>query len=410
MILVRSPVDCSTDPTQPPRVPARIAGRLWGCHKTPFAMSFTRSLPALVLLFCVPVALGQVAAPGDSTAYCDSVCSIPALEWDSSEAAASVCSCGTVGGVGSASSGEAITAQEIIRRVREEHERQIANVSDYTVVMTTSTVPMPVVLYYEKDWIEATDFSEAHIGFRQVSEAELAERESGVEGAEVGKEMAGALGNMLDGLGGVKGATDAASAAAMQAAMNKIANKMKAIGADVAQTSQKLKGDQSLADDLFWNEELASILEHTGKVNFHTNSENISCDILSADASDPRLAEFDLQGYKIRSISVWVADETSTRANETIRIRAAVVRPNSDEPVILRRTFEDFTTVNGMQIPRRTTFEMNGISALVQAAVASDSWTEIQRILKVLVNTGPPTAEQRAAMMRSAMELLGEEY
>lgn len=385
---------------------------------------------ALLLLFSAPAVAAQDDTPQDSTAYCDSLCRLPLLERIVPRNPPFLCDCMVLTGTGGSGGGndEPMTPEEILDRMWEDHERRVANVNNYTLVQTTSSAPMPVVLYYEKEVIDGLST------FQLISPAELADREAAASGQPTSQEIGTgvvALADMLGGLVGGGGADSApppdeqsAQGGSQNSAsgdddgggnggsggglLDQIVEGIRDFGEGLQEGRQNFEKQQGIVDELFWNEELVSRMENTGKQDVLVDGEIISCDVLYVDDREGEIMDLGpgYEGYRIWYARLWVSDE-DTGFFEPIAMDLVLMTPSGDH-VHLERTHKDFRQdgPDGPIVPRRTRMTMDGIGGLIQGAV-NDVWTELQTVLEVLVNDGAPTQEQSAMLIADAMERLG---
>ena len=322
-------------------------------------------------------------------------------------------------------SGEPMTPIEILDRMWADFEQRVASVDNYTVVQTTSSAPMPIVLYYEKEVIEG------HSTFQLISPAELADREAAANGQPTSEEIGDGVVALADMLGGLVGggsppasaddesrsAADPPPAAATPGSSQEppgallaqmIAEGLRDFGEGLQEGRGRFEEQQGVVDDLFWNQDLAHRAFNAGKQEVLIDGEYYSCDVLSADHR--HLEDFDLgpgyEDYRLGSARLWVSDEDEG-FYEPIAMWANIYTP-SGENITLYRTHKDFRQdgPDGPIVPRRTKLTMDGIAGLVQGAI-DNVWTEVQSIHEVLVNGGPPTAEETTALIADTMERLG---
>ncbi len=389
-----------------------------------------------LIAFASPSALAQSGGTSqDSTAYCDSLCRVPLPERIIPADPPFMCDCMVIigGGVSSGGSSEPLTAPEILDRMFADNERRVANVDNYTTVMTTSSAPMPVVLYYEKEIIDGRST------FQLISPAELADREAAANGQPTSEQMGEGVVALADALGGLLGggttedpgdssAGGESSRGGTQSSANGdggsgnggsgnggsggvlggIIDGIRDFGEGLREGRGRFEEQQGVVDDLFWNQELAERAFNAGKQEVLIDGEYYSCDVLSADWR--HLQDFDLgpgyEDYRLGSARLWLSDEEEG-FYEPIAMWANIYTPTG-ENITIYRTHKDFRqdTPGGPIVPRRTKMTMDGIAGLVQGAV-DNVWTELQTIMDVFVNDGPPTAEQSAQMISDAMERLG---
>ncbi len=376
-------------------------------------------LVPILLLLVAPTVWAQGGSSQDSTAYCDSLCLVPLPERIVERNPLFMCDCMVIIGIGGSGGGndEPMTPAQILDRMWASYEQRVANVSDYTVVQTTSSVPMPVVLYYEKEVIDG------HSTFQLISPAELADREAAANGHPTSEEMGAGIVALADMLGGLVGgggsppgeepppvAPTPGSGQEPPGALplQMIIEGIRDFGEGLQEGRGRFEQQQGLMDDLFWNQDLIDRMRNTGKQEFLSNGEYISCDVLYVDDRDGPVMDLGpgYEGYSIWYARAWISDEDSGFF-EPIAMEVNMKTP-SGEHVTLTRTHRDYRQdgPDGPIVPRRTSMTMDGIAGLVQGAV-DNVWTEVQSIHEVLMNGGPPTTEESAALIGDAMERLG---
>jgi len=308
-----------------------------------------------------------------------------------------------------------------MQRVREEYADQYGDVENYTVVQTSSTVPMPFIMYFERDDAPPERVTEDSVSldpplirFRLIPEDELSERESKVDGEETGKEMAGTLGKLFGGLGkGKKSPKEAAS----KAAMDRLAEHMAKMGKTIAQPGYRFKA-QSLVDSLFWSGKLIDKMKfayesaYTPPLNTPEGAkapDPVPSTVLRADNPDIDIADFDPEmaaaGYKIITIMLEIANDPGDAPFFPLRMVTVIETPAGNR-LRLHREYADFKLEGGRFVPKQTSYRMDGIQALVEGAHEFNTYTEIYSILDVMFNKGMPTAEERQQMLLKAVKTI----
>ncbi len=327
-----------------------------------------------------------------------------------------------------------MTPAEILDRMFADNERRVAHVDNYTVVQTTSSVPMPVVFYYEKEIIEGRST------FQLVSPAELANRQAAANGQPTAEQMgqgvaavAGALGGLLgggaaespgggseDGEAGQGGTQSSATGdggagnggGSGGGLLGQFVDRIRDLGEGLREGRGRFEEQQGVADDLFWNEDFVARMRNQGEREVLIDGTFYSCDELLYQRSvDGELAVIDLglgsEEYAVTFARMFVSKDEEGFI-EPIAMHLEILHTTSGEYINFERTHKDFRrdTPDGPIVPRRTNLTIDGIGGLIQGAL-DDVWTELQSISNVLVNNGPPTTEESAALIEDAINRLG---
>lgn len=379
-----------------------------------------RRFPFVVLASFLLVPLGAASQTPESDISeidCDSACVLP-------DRAPPECACESIGASSSFSPFDGPEdearrrGQAVFDGMQRFRRRLAANVDNYTVLEGTSLTPMPSVRYFEEERLGGEPV------FREWTPPEILEWRAEQNGEPTPQEMGEAFEEGADEVGGALGQVLGSALG------GKIAEGIRGTGEILQRPAPVEEQRADLLKKLWTDRQIRERLEIVGSEVYpwsgcgsygmercQPGDKSLAVTIDAVVARADSLMDIDLgpesEGHRLESVTYWSLGEEAD-VFVPLKMRAVLVHPGGSR-LVMEQSLGEYHHLQNSPIPTRTRDRIYRfapdqayrIIRYMEIASAVDWPVMFERMfwaIDLLLNQGPPTAEEEAALVHKGMQ------